>query len=123
MSRELKTEGKYELFKSIEGKRILNLDNQAYYQFGEEHRSDFMAYSEPDPAKDSSISTGKYFLTGKKKESNLNGPFNLYLEEAGEFNEYQLPDGLPLQRNEPQKKLVATNKKLAEDEVRQRVNR
>lgn len=117
MSEELKTEGKYELYRSIDGRKILNLDNEAYYELGEEKENGFMSYSEPDPAKDSSFSTGKYYFAGKDNESGSNGSFKLFLEDGSEFRELQLPEGLPLKRDEPRKKLISTDNRISEDKV------
>lgn len=109
MNGELKTEGKYELFTTPDGKKVLNLDNQAYYEVNKDEGS--IASTDPDPDKQSSISTGKYYFADYKDESRL------FMEDGNQFTEIILPERLPTKRDEPVKKASWSKRVLTETDL------
>lgn len=115
MKEEMKSEGKYELFTTPDGKEVINLDNEAYYSFSEEHNGEFIASTDPDPEKFSSKATGSYYYTGSKEEED--SLRTLYLEDGPEFRKLEFPEGWPTKRNEPKKKMVRSKDRLKKEEV------
>lgn len=115
MKEEMKSEGKYELFTTPEGKEVINLDNEAYYSFSEEQGGEFIASTDPDPDKFSSKATGSYYYTGAKNEEDTRKI--LYLEDGSEFRKLEFPEGWPTKRNEPKKKVIRSKDRLKKEEV------
>lgn len=106
---ELKTQGNFELFTTPEGKKILNLDNQAYYEL---NKADGLIRStEPDPDKHSSKSTGKFYFAEYPDESRI------FLENGNSFQEIIFPEGLPTKRDEPEKRATWSNRFLTENDL------
>jgi hypothetical protein len=118
--RELKTEGKYELFTTPDGKEVINFDNMAYYSFSEEKDEEFISSTEPDPDKYSSKATGGYYFTGAEKEEDPRR--TIYLEDGPEFRKIDLPEGLPTKRNEPNKKIVRSKDRIRKEDVLKKLN-
>lgn len=106
MKVELKSEGKYEYFKSTDGKDILNLDNQAYYAIPGGKEGNTIESTDPDPDKESSISVGRYFFAEYQHDPEYRETSRIFLEDGPQYRELILPEGLPTKRNENQKKLV-----------------
>ncbi len=119
MNGELKSEGKYELFTTEDGKEVINFDNMAYYSFSKENDGEYMASTDPDPDKFSSKATGSYYFTGAKDEEDPRS--TLYLEDGPEFRQVELPEGLPTRRNEPKKKVVRSKDRLGKEEVLKKI--
>lgn len=109
MMGELKTKGKFELFTTPEGEKILNLDNQAYYELNKDNG--IIRSTEPDPDKFSSKSAGKYYFAEYKDESRI------FLEDGNSFQEIVFPEGLPTKRDEPEKKANWSKKHLTENDL------
>lgn len=119
MKEEMKSEGKYELFTTSDGKEVINLDNEAYYSLSEEQGGEFIASTDPDPDKYSSKATGSYYYTGT--EDGEDSGRTLYLEDGAEFRKLEFPEGWPTKRNEPKKKMVRSKDRLKKDEVLKRI--
>ena len=115
MKEELKSEGKYELFTTPDGKEVVNFDNEAFYSFSEENGGDYISSTDPDPDKFSSKATGKYFYVGAKSDEDPKG--TLYLEDGPEFRKLEFPEGWPTKRNEPKKKIIRSGDRLKKEEI------
>lgn len=109
MNGELKTEGIFELFTTPNGKEVLNLDNQSYYELDQSNGS--IASTEPDPDKQSSTSNGKYFFAEYADESRI------FLENGNQYTEIIFPDRLPTKRDEPVKKATWSKRVLTENDL------
>lgn len=119
MKEELKSEGKYELFTTPDGKEVINFDNEAYYSFTKDNDGEFVTSTGPDPDKFSSKSTGKYYFLGAKSEDDPNGA--LYLEDGSEFRKIEFPEGWPTKRNEPKKKIIRSKERTKREEIEKKL--
>lgn len=111
MNGELKTQGKFEIFTTPEGKEVLNLDNQAYYELNRDKGS--IQSTAPDPDKHSSKATGKFYFAEYTDESRI------FLEDGNLFQEIIFPERLPTKRDEPKKKATWSNRILTENHLMQ----
>lgn len=115
MKEELKSEGKYKLFTTPDGKEVVNFDNEGYYFFSEENDGVFLSSLDPDPNELNSGATGKYLFVGAKSEDNPRGA--LYLEDGTEYRKLEFPEGWPTKREEPAKKVIRSNDRLKKEEI------
>lgn len=114
----LETKGKYELFRTTDGRETINFDNRAYYSFIEEQGKEMIVSVDPDPDKDSSIATGRYFFAVENQDGEKGF---LFLEDGDDFRKLSLPEGLPTKRDEPKKPVVRSQDRLNESQVMQQV--
>lgn len=110
MNGELKSEGVYELFKTPEGKEVINLDNQSYYELNQSEGT--IQSTPPDPDKYSSTATGKFYFAEYTEQSRL------FLENGDLYEEIIFPDRLPTKRDEPKKKATWSSRVLTENDLR-----
>jgi hypothetical protein len=120
MRGKLKKEGDYELFKTTEGHQILNIKDKDFYALVEGQKGDIIVHSDSDHKKDKTISKGKYFFAEFEDDPEFQDMPHLFLKDGNKYRELILPNGLPT-KNDHQKKLVRTNKKLPASKVEEHV--
>lgn len=116
MRGKLRKEGKYELFKTTHGHEILNLEDKEFYALVKGQLGDIIVHSDSDHEKQKSISKGKYYFADFKNDPEFRDMPHLFMEDGSKFREMILPQGFPT-KNDHQKKLVRSKKKLPKNKV------
>lgn len=120
MRGEIKTEGKYELFRTTEEHTILNLNNELFFALVEGQKGEIIVKSDSDHKKKETIAEGNFHYIDFENDPEFQDMPHLFLKDNKEYRELILPEGLP-DNQDKQKKLVRTEKKLKESTVWQQV--
>lgn len=120
MRGDLKKEGQYELFRTIHGHHILNLNDKEFYALVEGQQGDIIVHSDSDHKKQESLSKGKYYYADFDNDPEFQDMVHLFMEDGDKFRELILPEGLPT-KGDHQKKLVRPKEKLSKSKVLEHV--
>lgn len=116
MSVEIRDEGRYELFESTKGHRILSLGGDRWFAWIHGQRGEILVHSDADHQKDHAIQKGKFIVARFEGDAKFKDMPHLFLQKGSEYQELMIPNGLPTE-DDPQKKVVATGDTIGRDEL------
>lgn len=116
----LKKNGHYELFETVNGHQILNLDNKEYYALIEGQQGDIIVHSSADHEKKQTQESGNFYLAEFKNDPEFQDIPHLFLESNKKYRELLLPNGLPTNKDH-QKKLIRTEEEIPQRKVKEHV--
>lgn len=113
---DVKDKGRYELFDSTHGHRILVLDGKRFYAWVHGRRGEIIVHTDSDHQKDHTLQRGKFFLVDFRNDPKFKDMIHLFLQKGDRFEEIMLPNGLPTE-SDAQKKIVRTKDSIATEDL------
>ncbi len=123
MSVNVEGKGRYELFETTHGHRILVLSDKQWFAWVEGQKGEILVLSDSDHEKDHTIQEGDFYLADFQDDPKFqNNQPHLFLQKGDEFKELIVPNGLPTE-NDSQKKVVSTDDAISKDELMEHLQR
>ncbi len=116
MAVKIEDRGRYELFKTTRGHRILVLNDERWFAWVEGQRGEILVRSDPDHEKDHTIQEGEFYLVDFEDDPNYQDNPHLFLQKGDRFEEMIVPNGLPTDEDH-QKRIVGAGKTVPQDEL------
>lgn len=113
-------QGSYEIFETTKDHQILALNDEEWYAMIEGEKGEVIVHSDSDHEKKKSLQQGKFYFVDFEDDPDFRDVPHLLLQQGDEYQEYILPNGLPT-KNDHQKKLIRSDKKVPEGKIRQQV--
>lgn len=95
MALQVQDQGRYILFQTYHGNRILALNERRFFAWILGGRSQFLVSTDPDHERARVLQSGRFFLVRMDQAGRLGGGPHLILENRRRYRLYPLPDGLP----------------------------
>jgi hypothetical protein len=119
VSVKVEDKGRYELFETTHGHRILVLDGERWFAWVEGQRGGILVLSDSDHEKDHTVQEGDFYLAEFEDDAEFqNGNPHLFLQKGDDFQELIVPNGLPTEHDN-QKKVVGTGETIGKDELKE----
>jgi hypothetical protein len=115
---ETRDEGRYELFETTHGHRILVLNGERWFAWIEGDEGEILVHSDSDHEKDRTIREGEFFVVDFEEDPKYKDMPHLFLQDGEEFREYMIPNGLPTE-GDYQKKVVTTDERLPREKLKE----
>jgi len=115
MSIKVEDTGQYELCETTNGNRILVLNDELWFAWVEGQQGEILVHTDSDHEKDHTIQEGQFYLADFEDDPKYQDNPHLFLQKEDRFEEAILPNGLPTEQDK-QKKIVATDETVAQDE-------
>jgi hypothetical protein len=116
MSATVQRHGRYTMFETPNGNRILALGENLWFAWVTGDQGELLVRSDSDHERDRTIQEGEYYLVDFENDESFTGVPHLFLEENDAFREIILPNGLPTE-SDTQKRVVGTEKAIARNEL------
>ncbi len=120
MRGKLENEGHYELFKTINGNQILNLNDNKFFAVVKGQKGDLLIATDEDHQKEKTIRQGNFYLSDFDDDPEFSDMPHLFLEEGEKYREWILPNDKPTQ-GDYQKKLVKSGNLVSKSKVERHV--
>ncbi len=118
MSVKVEDKGRYELFETTHGHRILVLDGERWFAWVEGQRGEILVLSDSDHEKDHTVQEGDFYLAEFEDDAEFqNGNPHLFLQKGDDFQELIVPNGLPTEHDN-QKKVVSTDETIGKEKLK-----
>jgi len=114
--------GRYELFVTNHGHRILALDGNRWFAWIKGKLGDILVRTDSDHVKDHTLQSGKFYLVDVREDPKVKDMLHLFLQKGDKYQERLLPNGLPTD-DDPQQRIVATDETIARDELEEYLKR
>lgn len=101
--------GRYELFETPRGHRILALDGTRWFAWVRGQQGEILVVSDADHVRERTLRAGEYYLVSFENDPDFSDVPHLFLEQGGRYLEVILPNGLPSDTDR-QKRIVSTEK-------------
>lgn len=113
-------QGKFEVFRTNHGHRILDLNDNEYYAWVSGDKGELLVRTTADHNKKETLQRGRFYLVNFKNEQDYRDMPHLFLErDDGGYEEMMLPNGLPAAKNDYQKLILDVDKVLSKERVEQ----
>ena len=109
--------GRYEVFETNHGNRILALNGERYFAWIEGDESEILVHSDSDHRKDRTQREGKFLVVNYEDDPRHRDMPHLLLQDGDRYREYMLPNGLPSE-SDYQKRIVSTDESVPTEEIR-----
>ena len=116
MAVKVEDKGRYELFETTRGHRILVLNDERWFAWVEGQQGEILVHSDPDHEKDHTIQEGQFYLVDFEDDPNYQDNPHLFLQKEEHFQELIVPNGLSNDEDH-QKRTVGTDKTVQHDEL------
>ena len=116
MSIKVEDKGHYELFETTNGNHILVLNGERWFAWVEGQQGEILVHTDSDHEKDHMIQEGQFYLADFEDDPKFQDNPHLFLQKEDRFEEAILPNSLPTEQDK-QKKIVATDETVAQDEL------
>lgn len=120
MENKVKKEGKYELFVTTKDHRILFLDDDEWFAVIEGQLGEILIKSNSDHQRKRTIMQGKYLLVDFNEDPEFKDIPHLFLEKTNKYEEWVLPNGLPINKGE-KVKIINTKHKVDSKKIYERI--
>ena len=118
MSVKVEDKGRYELFETTHGHRILVLDGERWFAWVEGQRGEILVLSDSDHEKVHTVQEGDFYLAAFEDDAEFqNGNPHLFLQKGDDFQELIVPNGLPTEHDN-QKKVVSTDETIGKEKLK-----
>jgi hypothetical protein len=118
MTARVQRHGRYELFETPRENRILALGNDLWFAWVTGEQGEILVRSDDDHERAQTIQEGEFYLVDFETDPSFTDVPHLFLEQGSRFQEVILPNGLPT-HDDPQKRIVQTDKTVGRDELEQ----
>jgi hypothetical protein len=116
MTATVQRHGRYSLFETPRGNRILTLGTDLWFAWVKGDQGDSLVRSDEDHERARTIQEGEYYLVDFQADPSFTDVPHLFLERDDHFQELILPNGLPTQ-DDTQRRVVETEKTMERDEL------
>jgi hypothetical protein len=113
---EVQDHGRYELFETTKGHRILALSHRRWFAWVEGQQGEILVHSDADHREDHTIQEGRFFLVDFRDDPQWKDMPHLFLQKDNSYQVVVVPEGLPTEDNY-QKKIVMTDEVLPRDDL------
>ncbi|WMJ73390.1 Rho termination factor N-terminal domain-containing protein [Cytophagaceae bacterium ABcell3] len=120
MKGTLDKEGKYEIFETVNGSHILVLNEQHWYAIVKGKYGHILVATDSNHKKNKTVQKGDFYKADFRNNPEFNDIPHLFLRDGKTYKEFLLPNDLP-DKNDRQKKLVITKKRVQENKVKKAV--
>jgi hypothetical protein len=113
----IQRKGKYELFETSSGNRILALGLNDWYAWVTGQQGEILVRSDADHDRARTVQAGEYYLVDFEDDPKFSDVPHLFLQQNGAFREVIVPNGLPTDDETP-KRVVGTSKSVSVAELK-----
>ena len=113
---KINDKGRYELFETTRGHRILVLNDEQWFAWVKGQQGEILVHTDSDHEKDHTFQEGEFYLADFEDDPNYRDMPHLFLQNGDRFEEVILPNGLPTEQDK-QKKVVDTAETVAHDQL------
>ena len=116
MSATVQRHGRYTMFETPIGNRILALGENLWFAWVPGEQGEILVRSDSSHERDRTIHEGEFYLVDFEDDESFRDVPHLFLEENDAFREIILPNGLPTDAD-TQKRVIGTDKTIARSEL------
>jgi hypothetical protein len=114
---DIRDRGRYELFETTHGHRILVLNGERWFAWIEGDEGEILVHSDSDHERDHTIRRGEFLVVDFENDPKYKDMPHLFLQDGESFRELMIPNGLPTEQDH-QKKVVRTDETLPREKLR-----
>lgn len=116
MTATVQRHGRYELFETPRGNRILTLGGDLWFAWVTGEQGEILVRSDEDHERTRTIQDGEFYLVDFQADPSFTDVPHLFLERESRFQEVILPNGLPT-HDDAQRRVVQTDKTVDREEL------